>query len=158
MELYSDITYVKTLIFRGGFIVEAIENLRRQDTRKKNTLMLSTYSVSLLATTAYTIIEKEPFLKTMVYGSELLFFVLSYIILQVLFKKESYFSIRSSCSYISSSFYIHWPIWRQRGILVSPTVPGGLCSHPLRYKNFCNRIYFRISWSCHEHPHSNGKC
>ncbi|WP_423409299.1 methyl-accepting chemotaxis protein [Heyndrickxia sp. MSNUG] len=71
--------------------MEAIENLRRQDTRKKNTLMLSTYSVSLLATTAYTIIEKEPFFKTMVYGSELLFFVLSYIILQVLFKKESFF-------------------------------------------------------------------
>lgn len=88
---YSDITYRKKLISRGGFNVESITQLRRQDMRKKNTLMLSTYSISLLATTVYTIIEKDPFLKTALYASELLFFVLGYVILQVLLKKESIF-------------------------------------------------------------------
>ncbi|RSD26713.1 methyl-accepting chemotaxis protein [Mesobacillus subterraneus] len=71
--------------------MEAIENLRRQDTKKKNILMLSTYSVSLVATSAYTILEKEPFAKTMVYLSELSFFVLFFLLFQLWLKKESFF-------------------------------------------------------------------
>ncbi|MBT2679750.1 hypothetical protein J7E38_12115 [Bacillus sp. ISL-35] len=71
--------------------MEAIENLRRQDTRKKNVLMLSTYSVSLIATAAYTLIEKEPFIKTMVYVSELSFFILFFLIFQLWLKKEALF-------------------------------------------------------------------
>jgi methyl-accepting chemotaxis protein len=87
--------------------VEAIEHLRRQDTRKKNTLMLSTYSVSLLATTAYTVIEKEPFYKTAIYASELLFFILGYVLLQVLLKKESIFPYAAlAIIYIHHFLYI----------------------------------------------------
>lgn len=71
--------------------MEAIQNLRKQDTKKKNILMLSTYSVSLVATSAYTIIEKEPFYKTMVYVSELSFFILFFLIFQLWLKKESLF-------------------------------------------------------------------
>jgi methyl-accepting chemotaxis protein len=71
--------------------VEAIDHLRKQDTRKKNTLMLSTYSISLIATTAYTLIEGEPIYKTAIYASELLFFVLFYFIFQVWVKKEFLF-------------------------------------------------------------------
>ncbi len=71
--------------------MEAIENLRRQDTKKKNILMLSTYSVSLIATSAYTLIEKEPLIKTMVYVSELTFFILFFLIFQLWLKKEALF-------------------------------------------------------------------
>lgn len=71
--------------------MEAIENLRKQDTRKKNTLLLSTYSVSLLATTIYTIMEKEPIYKIMTYVSELSFFILLYLIFQLWLKKETFY-------------------------------------------------------------------
>lgn len=69
--------------------MEEIETLRREDTRKKNTLMLTTYSVSLLAATVYTVIQNETFYKTLIYSSELLFFILFYFILQVGIKKET---------------------------------------------------------------------
>lgn len=87
--------------------MEAIEQLRKQDTRKKNTLMLGTYSVSLAAATAYTILGKEEFFKTAVYSSELLFFILSYLILQVWLKKESLFPYAAmAVIYIHHYFYI----------------------------------------------------
>lgn len=82
--------------------MEAIDNLRRQDTRKKNTLMLSTYSVSLIATTAYTLMEGEPIFKTAIYASELLFFVLFYFIFQIWLKKESLFPYAAL-----AAIYIH---------------------------------------------------
>ena len=87
--------------------MEAIENLRRQDTRKKNTLMLSTYSVSLLATTAYTIIEKEPIFKTMIYISEFSFFVLFFFVFQLWLKKESFYPFAAlTAIYIHHFLYI----------------------------------------------------
>ncbi|MCM3573694.1 methyl-accepting chemotaxis protein [Mesobacillus subterraneus] len=87
--------------------MEAIQNLRRQDTKKKNVLMLSTYSVSLIATAAYTIIEKEIFLKTAVYVSELTFFVLFFLIFQLWLKKESLFPYAAFAAiFIHHFFYI----------------------------------------------------
>ena len=69
--------------------MDAIKNLRKQDTRKKNTLMLFTYSISLIAATAYSIIGREEIAKTLIYVSELFFFVFFYFLLQSLLKKES---------------------------------------------------------------------
>ena len=87
--------------------MEAIENLRRQDTKKKNILMLSTYSVSVIATAVYTIIEKEPMVKTMVYVSELSFFILFFLIFQLWLKKESLFPYAAFAAiYIHHFFYI----------------------------------------------------
>lgn len=87
--------------------MEAIENLRKSDMRKKNTLMLSTYSVSLLATALYTIIEKEIIYKTMIYASELTFFILFYVIFQVWLKKESYYPYAALAAvYIHHFLYI----------------------------------------------------
>lgn len=87
--------------------MEAIENLRKQDTKKKNILMLSTYSVSLIATSAYTILEKEPILKTMVYVSELSFFVLFFLLFQLWLKKESLFPYAAFAAiFIHHYFYI----------------------------------------------------
>ncbi|WP_374702888.1 methyl-accepting chemotaxis protein [Bacillus sp. T33-2] len=52
--------------------------------------MLSTYSVSLLATIIYTILEHDPVLKTGVYASELLFFILFYFVFRAVKKDPLY--------------------------------------------------------------------
>jgi methyl-accepting chemotaxis protein len=85
--------------------VEAIDNLRRQDTKKKNILMLSTYSVSLVATSVYTIIEKEPILKTIVYVSELSFFLLFFLISHLWLKKESLFPYAAFAAIFTHHFF-----------------------------------------------------
>lgn len=84
--------------------MEAIENLRRQDTRKKNVLMVSTYSVSIIATIAYTLIEKEPFMKTMVYVSEFAFFILFFLIFQLWLKKEALFPYAAFAAIFTHQF------------------------------------------------------
>lgn len=69
--------------------------------------MLSTYSVSLIATAVYTLIEKEPIIKTMVYVSELSFFVLFFLIFQLWLKKESWFPYAAFAAiFIHHFFYI----------------------------------------------------
>ncbi|WP_174732861.1 methyl-accepting chemotaxis protein [Mesobacillus harenae] len=87
--------------------MEAIQSLRREDTRKKNILMLATYSFSLLATIGYTFMNQEPAFKLIVYISELLFFVLSYFIFQSWLKKEIVFPYAAIITiYIHHFIYI----------------------------------------------------
>lgn len=75
--------------------MESIQTLRRSDTRKKNTLMLSTFSVSLIAAAAFTIINGDVLLKTILYLSQLFLFIAFYFIFQVGLKKETIFPYAS---------------------------------------------------------------
>jgi methyl-accepting chemotaxis protein len=71
--------------------MEAILNLRRNETRKKNTLMLSTFSISLLATTIFTFLNHEPIFKTILYASDLVLFIGTYFLFQMIVRKEILF-------------------------------------------------------------------
>lgn len=73
--------------------LEAIVDLRKSDLINKNKLMFSTFSVAVLSTAGYTFLkgESESIAKTILYGSEFFLFLLFYIILQKLLKKENYF-------------------------------------------------------------------
>ncbi|UOQ92084.1 methyl-accepting chemotaxis protein [Halobacillus shinanisalinarum] len=76
--------------------MEAIHQLRTSDIRNKNTLMLISFSIALLSTAVYTFLNQDPFLKTTIYLSQLIFFVLFYLLFQIALKKENlfpYFSI-----------------------------------------------------------------
>ncbi|MFC7061702.1 methyl-accepting chemotaxis protein [Halobacillus seohaensis] len=65
--------------------------LKRSDTRNKNTLMLISFSIALIATSVYTILNQDPFLKTGIYLSQLILFIGAYLIFQVINKKETFF-------------------------------------------------------------------
>jgi methyl-accepting chemotaxis protein len=88
--------------------MEAILNLRKQDTRKKNTLMLFTYSISLIAAAAYTIIGQEEMARTLLYISELSFFVLFYFLFQSWFKRESIYPYAALGAIFIHQFLLIW--------------------------------------------------
>lgn len=60
--------------------MEAILKLRQKDTRKKNTLLLTTFSVSLLATTIFTYIDSGSIGKTAIYASQLALLIIFYFL------------------------------------------------------------------------------
>lgn len=84
--------------------LEAVVNLRRSDLRKKNTLMLSTFSVALFCTTIFTFVEQNSWGKTALYASELVLFIGLYVMFQILLKKEKLFPYISIIMIFSFNF------------------------------------------------------
>jgi methyl-accepting chemotaxis protein len=64
-----------------------IEQLKLQDFKKKNILMLILYSVSLLAAISYTLINQNPLIETILYSCQLGAMVVFFILFQIIFKK-----------------------------------------------------------------------
>ena len=75
-----------------------LEQLKLQDMKKKNNLMLILYSISLLAAISYTLINHNPLIETILYSSQLGSMVIFYIVFQVALKK--------SCTYFPSSLFL----------------------------------------------------
>lgn len=71
--------------------MNAIENLRLEDVRKKNRLLFIAYSITLLSGTIYTLIEQEMY-KTSVYVAQLVLYIILYVLLHHVFKKEQWFT------------------------------------------------------------------
>lgn len=85
-------------------ILEGIIDLRRRDIRKKNNLMLSTFSVALVCTTIFTILQNNPWGKSFLYASELIIFIGLYLLFQVGLKKESLFPVVAIIMIFSFNF------------------------------------------------------
>jgi methyl-accepting chemotaxis protein len=90
--------------------LDAITNLRIGDIRKKNTLMLSTFSIALLSTTIFTALEQNHWGKTAIYATELILFVGLYLLFQVWLKKEKLFPYVAiimifSCNFTNLALY-----------------------------------------------------
>lgn len=85
-------------------ILEGIIDLRRRDIRKKNNLMLSTFSVALVCTTVFTVLQNNPWGKSFLYGSELVLFIGLYLLFQVGLKKEVLFPFVSIIMAFSYNF------------------------------------------------------
>ncbi|MGR3762766.1 methyl-accepting chemotaxis protein [Rossellomorea sp. NS-SX7] len=72
------------------------EEMKISDTKRKNLLLLITYSVSLLSGLAYSILNQSGIIPTSVFASQLILLVVYFIVLQVMMKKPQlyvYFSI-----------------------------------------------------------------
>ena len=72
-----------------------IEELRLNDTRKKNILMLSTYSLSLLSTAIFTAFSLGWMEKAFLYFVQLVLLIGLYLLFQIIFKKEKAFPYAS---------------------------------------------------------------
>ncbi|EDL63010.1 hypothetical protein, partial [Bacillus sp. SG-1] len=64
-----------------------IEDLKLQDLKKKNFLMLILYSISLLAAISYTLIHQLPFMETILYSIQLAALIAFFLIFQMALKK-----------------------------------------------------------------------
>lgn len=84
--------------------LQAILDLRRNDLKKKNSLMFSTFSIALICTTIFTALEQHSFNKTILYASELVLFVGLFLILQVWLKKENLFPYLAIAVIFSCNF------------------------------------------------------
>ncbi|OAT80151.1 hypothetical protein A6P54_15685 [Bacillus sp. MKU004] len=72
------------------------EQMKISDTKRKNALLLITYSVSLLAGLIYAILNDSGIIATSVFASQLILLIVYFIILQLILKKPEmyvYFSI-----------------------------------------------------------------
>jgi methyl-accepting chemotaxis protein len=72
------------------------EQMKISDTKRKNVLLLITYSVSLLAGLAYSILNESGIIPTSVFASQLILLVVYFTVLQLMMKKPQlyvYFSI-----------------------------------------------------------------
>ncbi|MFA9560607.1 methyl-accepting chemotaxis protein [Evansella sp. AB-rgal1] len=72
----------------------AIENLTLNDVKKKNTLMLFSFSIAMVLGFGRSLTQGQ-FDRMMYYGSELLVFVLLYVLFQLYLKKPTLFPITS---------------------------------------------------------------
>lgn len=70
-----------------------IEDLKLQDLRKKNILMLLLYSFSLIAAISYTLINKNPLIETILYSIQLASMITFFLIFHVALKKLHLFPL-----------------------------------------------------------------
>ncbi|WP_096187117.1 methyl-accepting chemotaxis protein [Evansella halocellulosilytica] len=70
--------------------MEAVKNLKVRDVKKKNVLILITFSISLLSGFILTLSQNDV-ARSLLYGSELVFLIGAYFLIHSLFKKEQLF-------------------------------------------------------------------
>ncbi|MDZ5473520.1 methyl-accepting chemotaxis protein [Bacillus sp. 31A1R] len=75
--------------------MEAIQTLKANDISKKNTLMLVSFSISLVSGLLFTILSNDELLKMILYGGELFFFLLFYFLFGKILIKPKIFPYAS---------------------------------------------------------------
>lgn len=91
VHLFVKLWYNVVYIDKGGDIsMSNTESLTLKDVRQKNFIMLIAFSIAIVGALIVTIINGEPY-KSIFYGIGLLIYVLGYIVLSVLLKKDFWF-------------------------------------------------------------------
>jgi methyl-accepting chemotaxis protein len=70
-----------------------IEDLKLEDLKKKNVLMLILYSASLLAAISYTVFNHNPLIETLLYSSQLAAMIIFFLIFHMALKKFHLFPL-----------------------------------------------------------------
>lgn len=75
---------------RGGIEMSLIDQLKLDDIKKKNTIVLTAFGISILAGFAVTILNKD-YSQSIFYGTELVILLALYLSTKFLMKKDIYF-------------------------------------------------------------------